>query len=137
VRRWLTPTELGEQLARRNQRVAALSPKRRREYIVRLVQRVERLEEARFLRRTGRNILISWRAIESLLPPDVATVDLLDANLSALNQEHRALKARVGGHGASLREHRERIILLEEKEAARREFEAKIQAIESRSRAAG
>jgi len=137
VRRWLTPAQLGEHLATTNPRVAKLSKKRRREYAVRLVQRVERLEEIRCLKKTenGR-ILVSWRALETLLPPSVATLDLLDTNLSAINQSHNHLQARVNGYGSALRDHQRRIVVLEEKEAARREFEAKMHAIESRNLAA-
>ena len=143
VRRWLTPSQLGEHLATTDPRVARLNRKRRREYAVRLVQRVEKLEEIRCLKRVGKRILVSWHALESLLPPSVTTMDLIDTSLSALNHEHRHLKQQMNGygsqlraHGTELRDHRERIAVLEEKEAARREFEAKIAAIESRTLAA-
>lgn len=143
MRRWLTPSQLGEQLAKNDPRVARLNKKRRREYAVRLVQRVEKLEEIQCLKRVGKRILVSWRALESLLPPTVATVDLLDTNITVLNQEQRHLKTQVNGYGARLADasrrltdHQQRISVLEEKEAARREFESKIQAIESRNLAA-
>lgn len=143
MRRWLTPSQLGEYLASKDPRVAKLNRKRRREYAVRLVQRVEKLEEIRCLKRVGSRILVSWHALESLLPPSVTTMDLIDTNLSALNQDHRHLKQQVNGYGsqlratgAELRDHKARISVLEEKEAARREFEAKIAAIESRNPAA-
>lgn len=136
MRRWLTPSQLGEQLAKTDPRVAKLNRKRRREYAVRLVQRVEKLEEIRCLKRVGARILVSWRALESLLPPSVATVDLIDTNLAVLSQDHRHLRTQVNGYGSALRDHQRRISVLEEKEAARREFEAKIQLIESRNLAA-
>jgi len=143
VRRWLTPTQLAEQLAERDPRVAKLNQKRRREYAVRLVRRVEKLEEMQFLKRSGARILVSWRALESLLPPSVTTVDLLDQNVATLSQGHRHLAKRVNDHGSQIRAHAERlrahearIVELEEKEAARREYEAKIRDIESRSLAA-
>lgn len=143
MRRWLTPAQLGEHLASKDPRVAKLNRKRRREYAVRLVQRVEKLEEIRCLKRVGARILVSWQALESLLPPNVTTLDLIDSNLSALSQDHRHLKQQVNGYGsqlratgAELRDHKARIAILEEKEAARREYEAKIHAIESRSLAA-
>lgn len=143
MRRWLTPTQLGEHLASKDPRVAKLNKKRRREYAVRLVQRVEKLEEIRCLKRVGSRILVSWQALESLLPPNITTLDLIDSNLSVLAQDHRHLKQQVNGYGsqlrgaaAELRDHKARIAVLEAKEAARREFEAKIADIESRSRAA-
>lgn len=137
MRRWLTPAELGDQLAQRSERVARLNKKRRREYAVRVVQRIERLEQTTLTKRlAGGRILVSWKAVEVLNPPDMATVDLLDKNVAQLSQAYRGLKSQAGAHGSHIRDHSRRLVLLEEKEAARRRFEAEIHSIESRGRAA-
>lgn len=134
MRRWLTPLELGDQLAKRDPKVARLTRRGRREYVVRVVQRIERIEDLQCIRRKGRSILISWRALESLLPADAATIDRLDTELGKLNQVARAIRGQVNGHGSQLRNHGKRLVVLEELEAARRDYDNRIADIQRRAR---
>jgi hypothetical protein len=129
MKRWITTAELGEALAARNPKVARLNAKRRNEHALREVRRAERLETVRYTKQVGKHVMISVRAVEVLLPPDEATVDRLGAEFSKMNQEHRRFRGR-------LKDHDRRIIGLEEKEAARREFEAKCAEIDRRAIAA-
>lgn len=134
MRRWLTTLELSDQLAKRDPRVAALGRRSRREYVIRIVKRIEKMENLQCIRREGRTILISWRALESLLPADAATIDRLDTELGKLNQVTRRIGGQVNGHGSQLRDHNKRLGILEELEAARREYDARIEAIQRRAR---
>ena len=117
MRRWLTTAELGEALAKRDPRVAQLSRRHRTQYARRLVRRAERCEDVRCTKRVGALVYISLRALEVLLPPDVATVDRLDIEFSKLVQEHRGLRGQVNGHGSTLREHGKRLSIVEKKAA--------------------
>lgn len=137
MKRWLTTFELGETLAKRDPRIAQLSRKRRNEYALRLVRRAERYDGVRCTKRVGKNVLVSVVALEELLPTDAATVDRLDVEFGKLNQEHRQLKVRIGDHGSKLTNHARRIVALEEKEAARRDYEARCAEIDRRANAAG
>ena len=144
MRRWLTPVQLGEHLAQRSPRVAKLNHKRRREYAVRAAKRLEKLSETTLIKRVGVNILVSWKAIELLHAPDITTVDEIDKGMAEINHKVRGLVDRTNAHASHIRDHSLRIVdsqrrltILEEKEAARRRFEAEIQGIESRNRAAG
>lgn len=134
MRRWLTPLELSDQLAKRDPKVAQLNRRGRREYVIRVVRRIEKLEDLKCIKRVGRGILISWRALESLLPADAATIDRLDVELGKLNQVTRRIGGQVNGHGSQLRNHQKRLGVLEELEQARREYDARTETILRRAR---
>lgn len=129
MKRWITTAELGDALAARSPRVAKLSPKRRNEYALRLARRAERLEAARYTKQVGKHVMVSIRAVEVLLPPEEATVERLDVQFGKLNREHRYVRGRLSAH-------ERRIGNLEEKEAARRDFEARCADIDRRANAA-
>lgn len=129
MKRWITTAELGDALAARNPRLAKLNPKRRNEHALRLVRRAERLETVRYTKQVGKHVMVSVRAVEVLLPPEEATIERLDVQVGKLNREHRYVRGRLSFH-------ERRIGTLEEKEAARREFEARCADIDRRANAA-
>ena len=117
MNRWLSTRELGELLAKRYPKVAKLSPWHRAQYARRLVRRAEKLEGVRCVKWEGRRIRISVRALDALLPPDVATIDRLGIAFSELHQSHRALRGKVNGHGSRLHDHDRRLKIVEKKQA--------------------
>jgi hypothetical protein len=133
VRRWLTTVEVGEQIAKRDPKVAELTRRGRREHVIRVVKRIEKMEDLQCIKRVGRSILVSWRALESLLPADAVTIDRLDTEMGKLNHVTRAIRTQVNGHGSQLRNHRQRLGILEELEAARREYDARVAEISRRA----
>lgn len=133
MRSWLTTSQLGERLAKRDPRVAELGRKARNQYALRLVRRAERYDGVRCTKRVGKHVLVSVRLLEELLPTDAATVDRLDIEFGKLNHEHRAMKGRLNGHAEKIKNTARRVAILEEKEAARREFEARIADIDRRA----
>lgn len=117
MKRWITTSELGDALAARDPRVAKLSRWRRAEYARRLVKRAEEQESVRCIKRVGRRVLVSVRALALLLPSDVATVDRLDVAFAELHQNHRTLRGQVNGHGSQLRDHGRRLKIVEKQQA--------------------
>lgn len=122
MKRWLSTAEFGDALAARDPRVAKLSRWHRAQHARRLVRRAEEYEGVRCLRKVGRKLLISVRYLEALLPADAATVDRLDVEFAALNQEHRQLRGQVNAHGSAIRDLRHRTKVLERKEAITTKF---------------
>ena len=133
MKRWLTTSELGDALAARSARVAKLSRWRRAEYARRLVERAERLENVRCVKRVGRRMLVSVNALAILLPTEVATVDRLDVAFADLRQSHRFLRGQVNGHGSLLREHGKRLKIVEKKAAILAKCQADLAAADNES----
>ncbi len=117
MKRWLTTAELGDMLAKRDARVAKLSRWHRAQYARRLVRRAQAIDGLTCIRHAGRRLRVDMRIVESLLPPDAATIDRIDVEFGALNQGHRQLKTQANSHGSLLRDHSRRIKILERKEA--------------------
>jgi hypothetical protein len=127
--RWLTLSEVALHLEERRPKLKRLIEKRRREYVLRVVRRLEKREGERCTKRVGREWFISRNAIEKLKPWDLRTQSDLEHDVADLAQKHRQLHRQVNGHGARLR-------IIEEKEKLTAKFIADFAALDCRKQAA-
>jgi hypothetical protein len=109
MKRWLTTSELGDELAKRFPKVARMTRWNRAQHARRLVERAERLESVRCSKRDGRRMLVSVNALGFLLPTEQATVDRLEIEFGKLAQNQRALRRKVSEHSSKLGNHEERL----------------------------
>lgn len=116
--RWLSLLEVAEVIAKEHPRIAALSQRRKREHVRRLIRRVERVQGERLSKRVGRELWVSRNGADALRKWDPSSLDELGRAVSDLHQKQREQQRQLNGHGAKLREHRGRLTNLEEKQRA-------------------
>lgn len=123
--RWLSLAEVATSLEERRPKLKLQSQKRRREYVLRVVRRLEKREGERCTRRVGREWFVSRNSIEKLKPWDLRTQTDIEHDMADLAQKQRELQRQVNGHGSRLR-------ILEQKEKLTTKFIADIQRLEGR-----
>lgn len=105
MRRWFTAKELGEHIAESVPRVAKMEPKRRREYAVRVVQRLETEHEAKLIRRAGGRVLISKQALAMLAPTaGPSSAEVIAVTISGLISKNKEIRAKLKAQVAELRD---------------------------------
>lgn len=135
--RWISIPEVLEGLSKKYPAfVAKLEGKPRKrqlEVVRRLVRRAERRDACRFTKRVDGDIFVNVDTLEALLPVDVEKVAVVEQDVANLHERHRGLVKQVNGHGAKLRDHDQRITLLEKEQQLTAKYIADLQAL----RAAG
>jgi nuclear transport factor 2 (NTF2) superfamily protein len=101
--RWLSLMEVAELIGRHNKRVLALSRKRRREHVLRLVRRVERINEQRIAKRVGREWFVSRNYVDALQQWEPEALSELEQNVASIKQKQEAQQRQINGHGSRLR----------------------------------
>ncbi len=122
--RWLSLLEVGELLARTLPRVAALSRKRKREYVLRTVRRVERRDGGRISKRVGREWLVSRNAVDALQRWEPEA-------LSELQRAVSHLHAKSKDHDRQIVSHRARLRTLEQKQRLADQYLAGLAALDA------
>jgi hypothetical protein len=139
--RWLSIPDVTDLVLGRTNKVAerlkTRSRKRQLEAVRRMVARAESRDDNRITKRMSGDIYVRLDAIENLLPADSATVTRLEVSVVKAADETRKIWRHVGAHGTRLRDHDKRIKTLEEEQALTSEYLERLQAIRSRTQAAG
>lgn len=127
--RWLSLLEVADVLAKDKPRVAALSQKRRREYVLRMVRRVEKREGVRLSRRIGREWFVSRNAVDALRKWNPDSLTELGRAVEHLHAKQRDQQRQINDHGSKIR-------ALQEKQRLTSEYVAAIQRVDRRTNAA-
>lgn len=108
---WFGLVELAALVEGQHPKLGAMKRATKRKYMWRLIRRIELRDGERYTKLAGRDLLVSRRALESLLPKDQQVLTGLETSFGHLAQEHRALRRQVNDHGARIRvlERKERI----------------------------
>jgi hypothetical protein len=102
--RWLSLLEVADLLARTIPRLAAMSRKRKREYVLRNVRRVERRDGERISKRVGRECFVSRNSVDALQQWEPEALTELQRAVSHLHQKTRDHDRQIRSHGSKLRE---------------------------------
>jgi hypothetical protein len=102
--RWLSLLEVADLLARQIPRVGNLNRKRKREYVLRLVRRVERRDGSRMSKLVGREWFVSRNGVDALRRWEPEALSELEAAVSHLHQKSRDHDRRLNAHGSRIRE---------------------------------
>jgi len=127
--RWLSLLEVAELLARELPRIATLSRKRRREYVLRLVRRVEKRDDDRISKLVGRAWYVSRNAVDALQRWEPEALSELERAVEDLHAKSKEQERRINGHGSRLR-------TLEEKQRLADQYLTGMATLESRTSAA-
>ncbi len=127
--RWLSLLEVADLLARELPRIGTLSRKRRREYVLRLVRRVEKRDEDRISKRVGRCWYVSRNAVDALQRWEPEALSELEKAVEHLHAKSKEQDRRINGHGSRLR-------TLEEKQRLADQYLTGMAVLERRSPAA-
>lgn len=136
MKSWLSLLEMADVLAKQMPRVAALSRKRRRETVLRLVRRVERIEGNRISKRVGREWFVNVTAVDALRKWDPDSLHELARSVRDLHQKSDDDRRKINAHGSKLREHDTRLGILEEKQKIAEVYLNAMAAIDRRNTAA-
>lgn len=134
--RLLTLLEVAELMVKDRPRLAELSRKRKREYVLRQVRRVERLCRRDISVRVGREWFVIEREVDALRQWEPESWSEVDRVLGELSDGQIAQQRQINAQGAKLSSHARRISTLEEKEALTRKFLEDMQALDRRTVAA-
>ena len=132
----LSLLEIAELMVKDRPRLESMSRKRKREYVLRQVRKIERVRGIRMSRKVGREWFVSERDVDSLRRWEPASFTEIERTLADLNEGQAAQQRQINAHGSRLRDHGGRIRALEEKEALTRKFLADLQSIDRRTTAA-
>ena len=135
-KRLLSLIEVAELMAKDTPRIAAMTRKRKREYVLRQVRRAERLGGGRISERVGREWYVNELDVDALRKWEPESFTEIERAIADLNAGQTAQQRQINGHGSKLRDHSGRIALLEEKERLTTKFLSDIQALETRKKAA-
>ena len=127
--RWLSLLEVAELLSRELPRIATLSRKRRREYVLRLVRRVEKRDDDRISKLVGRAWYVSRNAVDALQRWEPEALSELERAVEDLHAKSKEQERRINGHGSRLR-------TLEEKQRLADQYLTGMATLESRTSAA-
>jgi hypothetical protein len=127
--RWLSLLEVANLLARAIPRLSEMTVKRRREYILRLVRRVERRDDERISKRVGREVFVSRNAVDALQKWEPEALSELQRSVAHLHEKSKEHTRRINDHGSKLRE-------LAEKQRLADQYIAGMARIERRTTAA-
>jgi uncharacterized protein YceH (UPF0502 family) len=79
------------------------SRKRRRQYVIRVVRRMERRDQTQYLRLDGNRMQVHLSALDQLREWDPTSGSQLRQDMDAIEQEITQLKRRLGGQGHRIR----------------------------------
>lgn len=95
-----------------------------------LVRSVEKRDECKISKVSGRVMYVNIDAIESIAPDDMGTLLTVERNLAELDSKHKHLQKQVNSYGSLLRDHTQQIAKLREKQKETASYLAKINAID-------
>lgn len=126
--RLISTAEVADKLAQVRTELAGKSGHTRRQYVLRLIRRLEQRDGERYTKRVGSRVYVSQFALETLLGSDTASYSRLGSGLADLRQKHDQLQRQVNGHGSRIR-------LLEKKQALTDRYIADMAALEKEAAA--
>jgi hypothetical protein len=136
VKRWLSLLELADVVAKSNPRVDRMTRKRKREHVLRKVRRVEELNGERISKKVRGEWFVSSRAADELQKWDPDSLHELGRSVADLHRKRDEDRKRLNGHGAKLREHDQRLGIVEEKQKIAEVYLNAMAAIDRRNSAA-
>lgn len=112
--RWLSLLEVADLLAREIPRIAKLSRKRKREYVLRNVRRVEKRDGETISKLVGREWFVSRNSVDALQQWEPEALSELQRSVEDLHDKTRDHARRINAHGSKLRELAEKQRLADE-----------------------
>lgn len=117
--RWLSISDVLEQILQRSNRFARRIASRPRasqlKAVRRLVLRAEQRDDVRLTKRLGREILVRVDALDSLAPADHETVTRLSLDLVEVARSTKQLRIQQNGQALTLRDVQKRLTKVEQK----------------------